>query len=219
MNWFDYTTASEGGLGPVRASVIEYVLAGNGVFARAMRQGLEVLIPVASCEVRGLPCLEPYVKLDYPKLPGSVLELLFEESRRMCLDAARAVETLFHIYWDAQWFIVRPEQEASSTHVRPVESGIGSSHERALLEVHSHHSMPARFSRTDDEDERNGFRVYGVLGRIFDHPTITLRAGCHGYFYEIPAEWIFDLDADLAARVGSGHSVAPDHREEVRETP
>jgi hypothetical protein len=36
--------------------------------------------------------------------------------------------------------------------------------------------MKAFFSGTDDADEQ-GFRLYGVLGSIFERPTFMLRVG------------------------------------------
>ena len=50
-------------------SLYEFVLAGNGVFVRARRCGLEAMIPVSTCEIRGLQPVEPYVRLETGKIP------------------------------------------------------------------------------------------------------------------------------------------------------
>ena len=62
--------------------------------------------------------------------------------------------------------------------------------------------MRAYFSGTDDADE-TGFRIYGVIGLINCDPKIPelrLRVGVHGNFWEIPADWVFEMpDAILDA--------------------
>ena len=56
-----------------------------------------------------------------------------------------------------------------------------------VAEFHSHGTSRAFFSKTDDRDEQ-GFRVYGVVGRLDDpEPELRLRVGVYGHF--APAEW------------------------------
>ena len=61
----------------------------------------------------------------------------------------------------------------------------------AVAEVHSHHAMEPRFSRTDNENElRSG--VYGIIGRIDqDKPQAAFRYSCGGAFGELYASEIF----------------------------
>jgi hypothetical protein len=54
--------------------------------------------------------------------------------------------------------------------------------------------MRARFSVTDDADEATGFRIYGVVGRIFSKPEIALRVGCHGHFLPIAVDDLFESE-------------------------
>jgi PRTRC genetic system protein A len=60
-----------------------------------------------------------------------------------------------------------------------------------VAEVHSHHTMEPRFSRTDNSNElRSG--VYGILGRIDrDKPQAAFRYSCGGVFGELYASEIF----------------------------
>ncbi len=59
---------------------------------------------------------------------------------------------------------------------------------------HSHGKLPAYFSKTDDQDEVDGF-IYGVVGNLFcdDGPTIILRVGYAGCFLPLPFESVFAL--------------------------
>ena len=56
-----------------------------------------------------------------------------------------------------------------------------------VAEFHSHGSSRAFFSATDDRDEQ-GFRIYGVVGRLNDpRPELRLRMGVYGHF--APVDW------------------------------
>jgi hypothetical protein len=62
----------------------------------------------------------------------------------------------------------------------------------AVLELHSHHRFPARFSHQDDRDEQR-LRLYGVVGRLdAPRPHVALRAGAYGYFLPLPWDSVFD---------------------------
>ena len=60
-----------------------------------------------------------------------------------------------------------------------------------LLDLHSHGNMSAFWSQTDEGDEQ-GFRAYGVVGRLDTQPEIRLRLGVYGYWFPIPVGVLFD---------------------------
>ena|SRR6185503_13995165 len=194
--------AEEVGDGVLRrlGSLYDYVLAGNGVFLRAQRPGLGVQFQIAECEVRGLPALEDIFEWDAPPVPVGTVEQMLRIARR---EAIVDREILFHITWDSPpgwtstWALHVPEQDAGPAHCKPLDDGPDSTHAKALIECHSHHSMSAHFSSMDDEDEQ-GFRIYAVLGRVLNEQAkISVRVGCHGYFFVIPAESVFELPTGL----------------------
>jgi hypothetical protein len=84
-----------------------------------------------------------------------------------------------------------PHQVAGATRVlyRPPSA--------AVLELHSHHVLPARFSRQDDDDEQR-LCLYGVVGRVDqERPEIALRVGAYGHFLPVPWDSVFDVsDSD-----------------------
>lgn len=174
-------------------AMYNYLLAGNGVHLLAERSEMAVSFPIATVEVRGLPRYEPLFDFRLPHVPVDTMDFIL---RRAAFFADQQVETLFHLTWSELnpyndgWLVEEPEQERTATSCRPLESG--SSHERAILEIHSHHSMPARFSSQDDADE-TGFRLYAVIGELPRVPKIRLRVGVYGYFWEIPASWVMEL--------------------------
>ncbi len=186
-------------LPPCTSPFYEFVGAANGLFIRGQREGLEMCFKVGdvSQPVRGLATVEERLVLWYPKVPATHLQFVLEQSREVCGDGVMR-EILFHFtYASGTWQISIPEQDASGGHVRPTNAGHGSSYATSILEVHSHHSMAPFFSSMDDSDEQ-GFKLYGVIGHIFSRPALQLRVGLYGYFWQIPASWVFDMPDSVA---------------------
>lgn len=171
----------------------QYVVASNGVFVRAARPGLSVMrrLPSLYEPIRGLASVDSYFKLDYPLVPqNGVIEIL---KRSL---SASPQEILFYLApphvptWP--WAMIVPRQVRSAGSARPVDPD-NPFRQAALIELHSHHSMDAHFSPTDDHDE-TGFRIYAVVGNINTaHPHISVRLGVYGHFFEIDAGQVFDL--------------------------
>lgn len=199
-------------LPPVDESLLlDVVVGGNGTFVRSRRPGLEACIPIALYELRGLAPILPYVTWGFPKVPARFLQRILALSRTRCVPELK--ETLFHLSWNERptpytgattildftdgWHLEFPDQKAEDNSVVPVETGAGTSTERAIVELHSHHTMPADFSEDDDTDEAQGFRIYAVIGTIFDTPTIRVRVGVFGYFFDYWANEFFELPAEF----------------------
>ena len=176
-----------------------YVVAANGVFVWAKRQGLEALIPVTYVPIRGLYPVEPYVRLSYPPVDvGLVSEMLrlSTEARTLSEDP---LEMLFYLTYDSQcgWLLTIPVQEQHAMRVIPVINELDHAHyANTLLEIHSHHQMAAFFSATDTADEQ-GFRLYGVVGCLSGDgqhaPQIRMRVGIYGHFWDIAASTVLSL--------------------------
>jgi len=186
------------------AALYDYVCAGNGVFIRAANNWLRVQFQIGYCEIRGLPELEETYEFSGPLVPVEVVTGMMRIARQHAFEDR---EVLFHLVTEGNgfldirdlaepWQLVVPEQEAGSVYCKPLDSGPDSSHARAVIECHSHHSMSADFSGMDDEAQK-GFRIYAVVGRVLTSPEIRVRVGCHGYFWEIPAEWVFEMPQAL----------------------
>lgn len=173
--------------------LFDYVFAGDGVYIHAARPELEVCFCVERATVRGLPPLLPVFDFRLPRIPESFVCSMIRDAN---VWAEQGLETLFHLCWsdlalmDDGWVGYEPEQARTAKSCRPFQDG--GSHDRAIVEAHSHHSMAAKFSPQDDADE-TGFRLYAVIGRLPNAPEIRVRVGVYGYFWEIPASWVMDL--------------------------
>ena len=84
--------------------------------------------------------------------------------------------------WDGRSYrlVVPPQLGTATSLAYAPPSGV-------VAEFHSHGISRAFFSKTDDGDEQ-GFRIYGVAGRLdTDRPELNLRVGVYGHF--APVEW------------------------------
>ena len=172
-------------------SLYDYLVGAGGVYLSATREEFKVRFRIGACDVRGLAEIEEGFEWNVPPAPAELVDALLRKARSEALEDR---EVLFHLLVSdtSGWTVLVPPQQQGRTHCKPLDSGPESSHGRALIEVHSHHNMPAFFSATDDADE-GGFRIYGVVGRVLEGPEIRVRVGCHGYFWEIPADWVMEL--------------------------
>ena len=160
----------------------DYVLGSGGVYVQSRSAHLTARVPVAPGSVRGLAPVTEKVELAHGPIPAA----LFELGLRWFQDAPDT-DRFFAVRWDgAAYRLVVPPQAGTATRLAYVPpAGV-------VAEFHSHGTSRAFFSATDDRDEQ-GFRIYGVAGRLdSDRPELSLRVGVYGHF--APVEWsgVFD---------------------------
>ena len=199
-----YHVLTQSGLPLLDASrIYQYVIAREGVFLLAGCPGIEVLLPISPLsDLPGLASVSAYIQWKYPRVDTHTVLELFERARSAKDEQGRLLERLFYLTWNDGWHIHEPEQVVTATSVQVMASS--EDDEAALLEGHSHHTMRAYFSSTDNRDEvvNGGFKVYFVLGQVNTSPQIRVRICIHGYSWEVPAEHFFELPADVQDCVG-----------------
>jgi PRTRC genetic system protein A len=173
---------------PPITGFMQYIVAANGLFVRARRPGLEALILAMPFDrpVQGLDVLTPYVKLD-ARVPLIMMDWVLNESI-----LALPNEALFWFLRESGvWIIHSPDQIATPVSVVPVDryEPAGAS---ALIDLHTHGTLPAFFSPEDNADE-TGFRIYAVIGQLDATPQILVRVGVFGYYCAVPADEVFEL--------------------------
>ena len=160
----------------------DYVLGAGGLYVQSESAHLTARILVAPADVRGLAPVSERLALTHGPIPAGIFELglrWFQE--------APDTERFFAVGWDGDAYrLVAPPQSgtASSLAYEP-PAGM-------VAEFHSHGRHRAFFSATDDGDEQ-GFRIYGVVGRLdAPAPELCLRVGIYGHF--APLDWpqVFD---------------------------
>jgi PRTRC genetic system protein A len=169
------------------ASLYEFVIAGNGVFVRARRCGLEAMISISMCEIRGLQPVEPYVILEAGKVPLICTQAILSEFQSDLPNESLAWVKLE----DKKCRVIKPSQIADENSVHPVDpfdpAGIA-----ALVDVHSHDTLEPFFSTEDDKDE-TGFRIFAVFGLLDTQPCVMARVGIYGYCWHLTAGDVFVL--------------------------
>jgi PRTRC genetic system protein A len=190
LNLIQHLVVKENGTLPeIPDCLYAYLLAGNGVFLNAKRPGLEVLIPVSITTIVGLPALIPYVHLAQ-RIPKCLLLHALKLSLNQLPN-----EVLFWFNAKQYWIMQVPRQIACPSSVIPMESldEMGTS---ALVDLHSHGLLPPFFSKADNQDEQ-GFRIYAVLGQIDKLPSIRVRVGVYGNYFDLPASTVFELPEEI----------------------
>ena len=177
-----YLVNHPSGLSGSQGVGFDYVLGAGGVYVQSESADLTARVMVAPCEVRGLAPVVEKVELAHGPIPAG----LFELGLRWFLDDP-GTERFFAVRWDGRSYLpVVPPQDGTATSLtyRP-PSGV-------VAEFHSHGSSRAFFSKTDDGDEQ-GFRIYGVVGRLDDpEPELSLRVGVYGHFASVDWPQVFD---------------------------
>lgn len=180
----DYLVARTG-LPSRSGMAYDYVLGGDGLYVAAANEHLDVRVPVARCAVRGLPPIHAACTLKHGRVPAPIWHGLVADARTWALAGHEAMLAVVHEPPHG-YRLVRPPQVVGATRVfyRPTAA--------TVLEVHSHHRMPAYFSRTDDADEQ-ALRLYAVVGRLdAERPEVALRVGAYGYRMPLPWESVFE---------------------------
>lgn len=159
----------------------QYIMAGNGVFIQADNPLRRVLVPISRKTIKGLPPLMARpIALKHPRLNGRALLTIIEHARQR-LD----VEVVYHV--------------TSEMRIKAIATGTKSAvkfenlpDEDVILEVHSHNTMAAYFSSTDNRYEQH-FRFYAVVGNLAERPQVAFRLGVYGYHIAVPMNQLFDF--------------------------
>ena len=134
--------------------------------------------------------------LNVPKMPASLLDMALSFFRKIY--AEHSSEVFLQIFYDTEkkeYLMHCPRQSVGGASVSYIRDASLETPEKILVfEVHSHGSMPAFFSGTDDNDEKDD-RFFGVIGKVKQfYPEMKLRLSMGGHRSEIEIEDIFDLD-------------------------
>jgi len=179
----------------------DYVLGAGGLYVQSESAHLTARALVAPAQVRGLAPVSEKMELAHGLVPAHVFELGLG-----WMLASPGTERFFAVRWegDAYRLVVPPQEGTGSSLSYQPPAGM-------VAEFHSHGSHRAFFSGTDDRDEQ-GFRVYGVVGRL-DSPTpeLTLRVGVYGHFAPLHWSQVFDGTPSGLRLAGDGPEATQSH--------
>lgn len=187
---------------------INYVMGKNGAF-EVRQTGIGTFaIPLENAP--GLAFVDPLPQLKIPKVPYGFFLTAYSFFKRV--DAEMHTEAALFIFWDPKeevFFFYCPEQTVSASSVEYEKDSrlyelARDNH--VVIELHSHNSMNAFFSTTDDANEKTtGF--YGVFGKLSTEPEFCMRISVGGRFAEVPLGTLFEMPV---VSVAPGRTVALD---------
>ena len=142
------------------------------------------------------PEVKPGFQMGLPKIPMHLLMFIWDFFAK--LSERYELEALVHILYDmhSKEYTVRvPKQKLTHVSVDSVLEEEYPDHLIHVMDIHSHNTMPAKFSTVDDEDEKPTrlYAVMGMLHRAF--PDICVRASCGGHFVPVDPIEVFDAKA------------------------
>ena len=177
-----YLVNRKEGLTGVQGVGYDYVLGSGGVYVQSESAQLTARVPVAPCEVRGLAPVTGKVELANGPIPATLFKLGLSWFRD-----DPDTERFFAVRWDGDTYrrVVPPQLGTATSLDYAPPPGV-------VAEFHSHGRSRAFFSETDDADEQ-GFRIYGVAGRLnSDRPELSLRVGVYGHFAQVEWRQVFN---------------------------
>lgn len=197
---------------------INFFHASNGVFEIRKNEIGTFCIKINQQSNANKEEFYPFMKLNLPKIPKEELFKIQKFFYAVC-DIYGPNEAMVHIYWDKvnkKYVTVALEQRVSAAHVSYKRNKEYELNDDMLLvmDIHSHDTMSAFFSGTDNRDEKET-RLFGVIGRVLS-PTMDMkfRYGVANKFVdldikdifaesvkfyrdvEFPSEWLDKLSAD-----------------------
>ncbi|SMC08091.1 PRTRC system protein A [Sulfobacillus thermosulfidooxidans DSM 9293] len=191
IGWYTDPAACAAGNEPVRflitpTGVVEYRTTPIGLF-RVARP--DIPRPAISASVP-LTAGTEGVTFTIPRIPYDFLPTIVTECRR-----ALPHELLLEVRWDVRrqcFRILIPHQQATATSV--TTDALRDPYDPLfprVVQIHSHGTLPAFFSATDDADEQ-ATGCYGVIGRCDQpRPDMVWRMSCGGRFVSLTVSNLF----------------------------
>jgi PRTRC genetic system protein A len=175
---------------------IIYVLKGDGVWQVRKNNIGTFTVQVAVANIPGLKKdFKETWELNVPLIPLSLLESAISFFREIYKQHGTEAHVQFFYNVNTEEYILHcPKQEVSPGSVRyERDKNFEKPHLIFVLEMHSHGSMGAFFSGTDDKDEKDD-RFYGVVGKVGQfQPEMKFRLSVGGHKFDLEVGDIFDL--------------------------
>ena len=145
--------------------------------------------------VREFEDIRAEFKMALPKIPAHIFSKVMGFFKSISDELH--YEVLVHILYDTEekeYIIKVPKQRISEASVNSETDEPYPDRYIHVMDFHSHNTMPAVFSGTDNADEKET-RLYAVAGRFNQtFPEITVRAGCAGKFIPLNPKDVFEGD-------------------------
>ena len=171
-----------------------YILAKGGTFLKKKVGLIESLTPVK--EISILEEVEPYAKLNVPKIPGKTfakIMMFFKKAYETY--KSEAVVLLYYNAKKSAYKIHVPHQKVSGAGVEYTK-GISLKDYVQVGTIHSHADFSAFHSGTDDSDEEHFDGLHITIGNNMDEfPSWSTSIVVNGMRFKVcPTEYVEDLE-------------------------
>lgn len=177
-----------------------YVLQGNGLWEVRTNKLGTFTNHIQKFKVPGLVMdMAEGWELNVPRIPANILVQIVSFFRK--INRVYDSEVFVQVFYDftkEEYFPHVPEQKVSgaSVNYRNENEFQDDPDKMIVFEIHSHNTMGAFFSATDDADEKSD-RFYGVVGRLQAYyPEMLIRLSTGGRKEAVEVDELFDIDAD-----------------------
>ena len=183
---------------PITAALYEYVTAGNGFLLRAERNEFAASLALLERAIRGLPNVETGIFWKKLRIASEIWREILTDARARS-EAGDFKEDIYVVFWDEpnekwRWKWMSRERRFAATIADDAQVEYG----KACLELHTHPPGAIRFSRADDLDESDKFRIFGILIDVHAaNPKIRFRCGVYDFFKQIPVSEIGEMPAEF----------------------
>lgn len=130
-----------------------------------------------------------------PKIPYAMLAQIISFFRSYVTENT-ALEAIVYVYWSAEenaYFAYAPKQTVTKDSIDTTLPDLDEDTFTLVMEIHSHNTMKAFFSLTDNADEK-ATRLYTVIGRLDKlFPDIKTRASVGGKFIDVSPSEVFEV--------------------------
>lgn len=153
-----------------------YVLSGKGIFKQIrLKGGRTIRFQVESIPGYVSALTEEMNFLPAGKIPFDMLEQLIEFFKSVMTIKKCDLEAMAHILWSPEegYHIAVPNQTISKASVTYDWTDYLKPNDIIVLDIHSHNTMGAFFSGTDNNDDKKIIAYSGVVGQL-DKPTPAL---------------------------------------------
>lgn len=164
-------------------------------------------------DVEELDPIVPCFRMKLPKIPKDMLQQVIAFFRSY-IQKGSVVEAMVNLIWDRQdekYVIHVPGQVVSKASVKTAPSDLDDERYLHVADIHSHNTMSAKFSITDNEDEK-ATRLYIVIGKLDRYfPEINVRISNGGKFHQInPSDILEGMEVSYPSEWHSRVTIAKD---------
>jgi len=172
---------------PVPPDDICYIVAKEGIFLKKRMGVMESIAPVQNISI--LESVEKMAKMHIKKIPGGQFARVLAFFREVyALYHGEAIVLLFYDQEKKVYKIIPPTQKVTSASC-DYDKGITINNMQMIGTIHSHASMSAFHSGTDDSDEKHFDGLHITIGNIPDEEvSISASIVANGHRFKVPPE-------------------------------